>query len=132
MDLNGIIIAVDFDSTIAHYSGWKGTGVFGDPIQGVQWALGRFRDMGAMIIVHTCRSETKLVNAYLKEHAIPFDYVNYSPRNRELKLSWKKIAADIYIDDKGLNFSGSWPETYKDAVNFVPWGKRYEDKAIRS
>jgi len=130
--MESAVIAVDFDSTIAHYSGWKGVGVFGPPIQGVQWALGKLKEMGATIIVHTCRAETRLISAYLKENEIPYDYINFSPQNEKLKLSEKKIAADIYIDDRSLNFRGSWPDTFREAINFSPWERKYGTAALRS
>ena len=125
------IIAVDFDSTIAHYDGWKGQGIFGKPIQSVQWALGKFKELGATVVIHTCRRETNLVTKYLNEHKIPFDYVNFSPRNKKLKLSEAKIGADVYIDDRAIRFSGEWHETYRQVVNFTRWEKKHGD-AIRS
>jgi len=42
-------IAIDFDATIATYTGWKGKGVFGPPVPGVKEALERFRKEGALI-----------------------------------------------------------------------------------
>jgi len=128
--LKGKVIAIDFDSTISHYDGFKGVGVFGKPIQGAAWALKQFKQMGATVVINTCRREANLVAEYLKEHEIPFDYINFSPRNKKLKLSEAKIAADVYIDDKAINFSGEWKNTYLQTVNFVRWEKKYGD-AIR-
>ena len=128
--LKDIIIAVDFDSTIAHYQGWKGVGVFGKPILSTAWALGKFREMGATIIVHTCRREIPYVAGYLIEHKIPYDYINFSPKTERLKSSDMKINADIYIDDKAINFRGEWKDTYLQVVNFRPWEKAFGDKAI--
>ena len=121
--LKGKIICVDFDSTISHYDGWKGAGVFGAPIQGVAWALGKFREMGATVIIHTCRRESQHIADYLFKNGIPYDEINFSPRNAKLKLS-DKLAADIYIDDRAINFSGEWHDTYRQVVNFVPWEKK--------
>lgn len=129
--LEGKIIAVDFDSTIAHYSGFKGVGVYGKPVESVQWALGKFREMGAEIIVHTCRGNVEIphIAKYLKEHKIPHDYINYSPRISRDRLSDNKVAADFYIDDKGIQFRGEWKETYLQILNFKGWEKEY-GKAI--
>jgi len=121
--LDGEIIAVDFDDTIARYHGWKGIGIFGEPIGSVAWALGKFRELGAMVIVHTCRREIQHVADYLFKHKIPYDHINFSPKNTKLNLSDKKIAADMYIDDKGIGFRGDWKETYLQVVNFRRWGK---------
>ena len=122
--LKGKIIAVDFDGVISEYEGWKGVGIFGKPVVGVQWSLNKFREMGAEVVIHTCRRETDLVVSYLKENNIPYDYINFSPRNTELKLSHMKIGADIYIDDRALTFTGEWKETYRQVVNFRRWGKK--------
>jgi len=119
------LICVDFDGTIAKYGTWKGVGVFGDTVLSAQWALTMLKNLGATIIVHTCRKETNLVIDYLKNNKIPYDHVNYSPRNVEFKLSPKKIAADIYIDDKAIGFRGQWRETYLDVVNFRRWEHEY-------
>jgi len=130
--LDGKIIAVDFDSTVSHYNGWRGVGVFGQQIKSVAWALGQFKKLGAIVVIWTCRRETNLVTKYLEENRIPFDYVNFSPRNKEFKLSPKKIAADIYIDDKAINFSGEWKDTYLQVVNFKRWEAKHGGAAIRS
>jgi len=123
--LRDFYIAVDFDSTISHYDGFKGVGVFGKPVQGAAWALGKFREMGATVIIHTCRREINLIAEYLKEHNIQYDYINYSPKNSKLNLSNKKIAATVYIDDKAIGFRGQWRETYLDVVNFRRWEHEY-------
>lgn len=125
IDLNGLLIAVDFDGTIAHYDGWMGVGKFGKPIENVKWALEKFREQGAKIIIHTCRAEIHLVKEYLKEHSIPFDYVNFSPREINYKTSDKKVNADIYIDDKAIPFCGEWKETYMQVVNFKTWRHKH-------
>ena len=119
--LKNKILAIDFDSTIAHYDGWKGAGIFGEPIPNVHWALKRFKDLGAMIIIHTCRRETQHINDYLHKHKIPYDFINFSPRNEEYKSSDKKINADMYIDDRGISFQGDWKTTYLQVVNFRTW-----------
>ena len=117
------IIAVDFDGTIAHYDGFKGVGVFGEPITGVHWAMSKFKEFGAIIIIHTCRREIQHVADYLFKHKIPYDHINFCPRNVKYKSSDKKINADIYIDDKGIGFRGEWKDTYLQVMNFRPWNK---------
>jgi len=117
------IIAVDLDGTILEYDEWRGPAVFGEPLQGAKWALEKFKEMGAIIVVHTCRKMTDKVEQHLRTHKIPFDYINFSPRNKKSKMSEAKIGADIYIDDRGLPFRGEWHETYKAVVNFRRWGK---------
>jgi len=122
-ELKGKIIAVDFDSTIAHYKKFKGHDNFGKLITGADWALGKFKEFGATIIIHSCRSNTEGMKKYLEENKIPYDYINFSPRNGEFQLNGKKVAADIYIDDKGVCFRGQWSDTFRVVMNFRPWEK---------
>ena len=118
-------IAIDFDATIAIYTGWKGKGVFGPPVPGVKEALERFRKEGALIIINTTRSEIDEVRKYLQEHHLPFDYINYNPANQEQQLSGAKVLADVYIDDRAIGFGGRWTDEYVERVlSFKPHWKR--------
>jgi hypothetical protein len=121
ISLKGRIIAVDFDSTIAHYTVFKGVKDFGDPIQSASWALKSFRELGAMVVIHTCRKEIDALKKWLRENDIPWDHINFSPRNEEYDLGPYKIHADIYIDDKAICFRGEWPDTYRQVINFKRW-----------
>lgn len=130
--LKGKIIGIDFDSTISHCPKWKGVGVFGKPIQNAKWAIEKFKEMGALIMIHTTRKETQLIRTWLKENEIPYDFVNHSPRNAKWKLSEKKLFADFYIDDRNISFNGDWRETFMQAMNFERWEKKESETAIRS
>lgn len=101
-------IAVDLDGTIIEYDGWKGEDHFGKPIKGAKSALKTLKDKGYIIIIWTTRGDKDKVAKYLKEHDIPFDYINenpYQPPNTSCK-----IYADYYIDDRAVEFRGSWSE----------------------
>jgi len=131
-DLKDRIVCVDFDGTIAKYDGFKGIGVFGEPIKNVKWAMTKLKEFGATVVVHTCRREIHLVKEYMEEHKIPYDYINFSPRNEKIKASDKKLAADIYIDDRAICFFGEWHKTFLDVMNFKTWEQRAGGKAISS
>ena len=119
-----MIIAIDFDSCIAHYNGWKGIDAFGTPIEGVSEALTDLKNQGHRIIIHTCRIPTLALQNYLKTNNIPFDDINENPwshldnDNPNIK---RKIQADVYVDDKAIIFTGNWEETLQDILNFKPW-----------
>ena len=40
-------------------------------------------------------------------------------------LNWydKKPQADVYLDDRALNFDGTWPEIMSNLLQFKPWWK---------
>ena len=118
-------IAIDFDGVISSYSGWKGKGVFGDPIEGVKEALVALKGNNHTIIINTTRLEIDLVAAFLKKWEIPYDHINLSPRNQEQMLHPAKQAADVYIDDRAVCFQGKWDEDFlKQVKNFKPWWRK--------
>jgi hypothetical protein len=109
---------VDFDLTLCDSDYPK----CGPPIPGGKEALQRFRELGYLIIIDSCRSCSWHCDAYgvdktkpvlerehvvamrdwLIEHEIPFDEINDGSRG--------KIFAQWYIDDKGISFKNNWAE----------------------
>ena len=115
-------LAVDFDGTIADYSaGYKGKGVFGEPIDGAREFIQKLHDEGWLIIIWTGRDENGLVSKYLDANKIPYDHINENPN--QLNDS-PKIFADVYLDDRGVNFDGSWKKAYKSISEFESWEGR--------
>ena len=102
------VIALDFDGTLfeTEYP------TILRPIEGVlNWAIKR-RKNGDKLILWTCREGKELEDAVYecKNWGLEFDAVN--DNLPELKELWhnnpRKVAADIYIDDKNLTFSRHW------------------------
>ena len=108
-----MIIAIDFDGTIAQYDGWKGEEHFGEPIVGAVAAMQELKQLGHTLIIHTCRPPSKGMVEYLKAHQIPFDRINVSPADTRPRDIPHKLPADLYLDDKGMQFRGDWPKTLK-------------------
>lgn len=119
-----MIIAIDFDGVINNYAGYKGKGVFEDPVPGAALSIQTLKSVGHTIIINTTRSETWLVEEYLVKYGIPFHHINYNPENAKRHLSPAKIIADVYIDDRNICFNGSWLDCLKDLENFKPWWKK--------
>ena len=111
---------VDLDGTIAHYDGWKGEDHFGDPVSGVQEALGRLRAEGWVIIVFTTRLDTARIEGYLKRNSIPYDYVNRNPEVPGDDRSGKPFA-HVYVDDRAIPFDGDWQRAMELIREFKPW-----------
>lgn len=116
-------VCIDLDGTIAHYDDWKGEDHFGDPVAGVQEALERLSSAGWKIIIFTTRTNKKLVSEYLHSHSILFDTINENPDQPENAIGGKPFA-DVYIDDRGIQFNGDWQATANEVLLFVPWEKR--------
>ena len=116
-------IAVDFDGTIASYKGFEGKGVFGEPVPGVKEALQFLIEKGYRIIIHTTRSETHSIKEYLNYHSIPFHFINFNPKNIDLGCSLGKPLADVYVDDRAIQFKGDWEYTNLQIQRFIEWWK---------
>ena len=124
MSENSRTICIDFDGVIAKYDVWKGSGKFGEPIEGVQATMERLKEEGWTIIIHTTRGETALIERYLEKHNIPYHHINYNPSNFFLNCSDQKPLADVYLDDRAIQFNGDWKEAYEQIAEFKPWYKR--------
>ena len=117
MDAIRRTVAIDFDGTIAETD-------FPAIIRPVPEAL-RFvaecRERGVAVILWTCRTDHQLSAAmeWCKTQGLWFDAVNdnlpekiaaYSQLFPDVNANGRKIAADLYVDDKA----------------FLDWGKAFE------
>lgn len=94
--------AFDFDGVISKYDGWKGIGVFGDPIWNVVSAMRTLHTSGWKIIIYTTRGVQE-IKGYLTEFNIPFDEIN---RNTDIDSLGTKPISDVYIDDRAICYCG--------------------------
>lgn len=108
------LICVDFDGTIAQYDGWKGVGVFGDPLPGVANAMIDLRSRGYQICVFTTRGEVDAIKEYLERHCILYDYINDAPVMDGQNPG--KPPAKYFIDDRAVRFEGSWTRVMRQIV----------------
>jgi glutamine cyclotransferase/hydroxymethylpyrimidine pyrophosphatase-like HAD family hydrolase len=123
-------IAVDFDGTIVEN---RFPGI-GKPKLFAFETLQALQKKGHDLILWTYRSGSKLDEAvaFCQEHGIEFYAVNKNfPEEKEDERVSRKIAADIYIDDRNLGGFPGWsevwkmlnPEVYQDDINL---GKNYK------
>lgn len=99
-----LIIAVDFDGTLCTDAYPK----IGIPVWKTINYCKRQKEMGAIIILWTCREGEKLEEAvgWCKFLGLEFDYVNEPAEIHQKQFGntyTRKIYADQYIDDKALN-----------------------------
>lgn len=118
-------LAIDFDGVIHEYSkGWNGGEMYDPPVEGTKEALQTLKDAGHKIYIFTTRTnkafrkkddpdQTKLLQEYLDKYQIPYDKI----------WTYGKPMADIFIDDRAINFSGNWKETVQQIEVFKPWNK---------
>lgn len=102
-DMDSIIIAVDFDNTLAVT---KYPTII-KPIDLTCELIRKAKKNGAIIILWTCREGKELEEAvnWCKENNVPIDYINENVPERIEKWGndCRKIGADIYIDDRSIN-----------------------------
>lgn len=120
------MVCVDLDGTIAHYKEWEGEDHFGEPVPGARDALGKLRDMGWTVIIYTTRSNREKIRQYLEKNSIPFDYINESP-SQPANAVGGKLYAQVYVDDRAIQFNGNWQETLAEIIRFKPWEEGLEE-----
>lgn len=114
------IVAVDFDGVIAQYDGWKGQGVYGEPMAGAVRALQKLAAEGWEIIIWTCRNleERPTLAAYLDRYGIPYSQIN--DHSNTFSKPTPKVYADVYIDDRAWRFDPTRPdEEWKKTMAFL-------------
>lgn len=114
------IVCVDLDGTISHYVEWVDETTFGSLVLGADLALRELKSKGYTIIIYTTRGNKKLIAEFLGKNGIPFDYINENPNQPKNAIGGKPIA-DIYVDDRGLQFNGDWKDTLNKILSFKTW-----------
>jgi len=118
-------IAIDFDGVIHSYSrGWQGGEIYDPPVAGTREALTELRAKGWKIYIFSTRTnkiyhkndhppQEERMKTYLEEHGIPYDKI----------WSFGKPMADIYLDDRALNFRGKWVDSLQEIEQFQVWNR---------
>lgn len=115
-------LAVDFDGVISKYEGWKGLGNFGPLIDGCVEELAELRKNGWTIVVFTTRGlDIKDVVQFLDSNRVPYDYVNRNAPDAPENLSKVKVIANVYLDDRAINFNGRWSGMADKIMQFKPY-----------
>jgi hypothetical protein len=112
------LIAVDFDLTLCQSDYPR----CGPAIPGGKEALQKFRDLGYLILIYSCRAchwhcdaygvdksiptmereHVRAMHDWLVEHEIPFDEIDTGTKGKPF--------ARWYIDDRGISFNNNWAE----------------------
>jgi len=109
-------IAIDFDGVIH----MNNTGdefqpklISDEPVPDTQFAIRQLRKF-YKVVVYSARAvypEGKTaIRIWLKKYNIEVDDITY-----------EKNPCLVYIDDRGLQFRGSWKQTLNDIENFKQW-----------
>ena len=112
------ILLLDFDGVIHSYrSGWQGVTVIPDPpTDGCREAIQELRKT-YLVKIHSTRCETRTgrlaIEWWLSENGIRVD-----------EICEHKPPAVLYVDDRGITFSGDWIQTLEAIRTFEHWHKK--------
>ena len=96
-----MIIAIDWDHTIADSHNLDESGKYPKLLPGAREALEKFREAGHTIMIHSC-NRTEWLQECLEHHNLPYDAI------------WPgKPVAAYYIDDRAIKFT-SWEQVLED------------------
>jgi len=95
-------LALDFDGVLHDAAHPKEGRRMGGPMPGAKEAL---EQLGVRhnVIIHSC-NRPSVIRDWMKYYQIPYHSI------------WEgqgKVAADLYVDDKGYHFTGDWLEVLK-------------------
>lgn len=115
------VVAMDLDGTILEQRPFP---ELGPPMPGIQDELALLKQMGWEIALWTCRDEEFYadIQEHLTANGVPFDYINENPH--EAPSTSPKIYADVYVDDRGLQFEGEVRGLAAKILSHRPWHKR--------
>jgi hydroxymethylpyrimidine pyrophosphatase-like HAD family hydrolase len=109
-------VAIDFDGTLNEYKEWGDGKIKNNPLEGAVEAINTISSLGYKVVIYTCRMNVEVNNVieqlpmlqnWLKENNLEFV---------EISMTGKPIA-DIYIDDRAIEFKGNWNEVTERIKN---------------
>lgn len=121
-------IAVDFDGVIHSYkSPWVNAHTIPDvPVEGaIEWLFHTIQKMDIVIFSTRCKTwrGRRAIKQWIKRHADAIWWPSPDSRGLEdLKFSYKKLPALVYLDDRAMRFTGVFP-TVDEIHKAKPWNK---------
>ena len=103
-------ICIDFDGVLNTYTGWQGEDELFELRDGAADFLEKLHKIYNVIIFTTRNVES--VSEWLEKYGVS-EFVT--------DVTNTKLPAVAYIDDRGINFSGNFEDTYKNILEFKPY-----------
>lgn len=116
-------VCIDFDAVLHNYTHWNG-GRLNEPIAGAAAATHRLIELDYVVILYTTRGADE-ITPWLKRYGFAWTHINDNPEIHGQNPG--KPIADIYVDDRAIQFNGSWESTLRDISRFKPWTKRVQE-----
>lgn len=103
---------MDFDGVLNEYNGYE-EGNLGEPLSASKEFIRQLRKKYKVVIL-TSRPKEQVID-WLNDNGFP-----------SMEVTNRKIPAVAYIDDRAIQFKGSYIQTIYEAINFKPyWMERY-------
>jgi len=121
------VIAVDFDGTMVEEDHYP---LIGPEIDGSVEGVIRLQELGFEAIIWTCRSgePLELAKKWLEQRGLDITYFNEN--SREQVAHWgtdpRKIAAELYIDDRIVGGFPGWQKVIKEVERLLSSGELEE------
>lgn len=109
-------ICVDFDGVLNEYDGYE-EGNLGEPLTGSKEFIKELRKKYKVVIL-TSRPKEQVID-WLNNNSFP-----------NIKVTNRKVPAVAYIDDRAIQFNGSYTQALYEAVNFKPYWENYNDNYL--
>jgi len=113
-------VCIDIDGTISHYIKWVDAKTFGEVLPHCAETIHHLKADGWYVIIYTTRADKNEISKFLGEHNIPFDAINENPNQPDNAKGGKPIA-DVYVDDRAIQFDGDWAGVYEKITGFTTW-----------
>ncbi len=120
-------IAIDFDGVLHGYSkGYQDGEIYDPPVPGTAEAMKKMKEQGHYLYIFTTRTnkifkkkgdvkdekyQENQIKEWMAKYDIPYDKI----------WTFGKPMADLFIDDRAINFAGNWDDTVETVTNFKTW-----------
>lgn len=101
-------VVLDFNGVLDTYQGWTGVATAYPPRPGTEDFLKKLITAGFKIIILTAVNAQEVCEWLFKHHLE--DYI-YDVTN-------EKVPALVYLDDRGITFTGDFEKAFNDIINF--------------
>lgn len=113
-------VCIDIDGTISRYIEWVDAKTFGEVLPHCAETIHHLKADGWFVIIYTTRADKNEISKFLNKHNIPFDAINENPNQPANALGGKPMA-DVYVDDRAIQFDGDWTGAYEKITGFKSW-----------
>lgn len=114
------IACFDFDGVFNSYkSGWTGDEDIPDPpvdLYAMKRELKKLMGSGYQITIYSTRANTERGRAAIRDWLTKYDLIMYVD-----VITGAKPAAVVYVDDRGITFTGNWNGLADKIINFKSW-----------